>query len=146
MPAICLTLYLFLRSFHRGWNFVLKGFLVCFRTFYRKMKKTVAVNGIKVRVFFRKSIEKKRLCRHDKNYYYFLKSNVPVINFIADSRNMIKVSKKYVFVKNQINGESQFKKKTDNFLAFVIVFEWGRILESAMDKYEVKCNAKLRRN
>ena len=29
---------------------------------------------------------------------------------------------------------------------FFIVFEWGRILESAMDKYEVKCNARLRPN
>ena len=36
--------------------------------------------------------------------------------------------------------------KTDNFLAFFIVFEWGRILGSAMDKQEVKCNAKSRRN
>ena len=25
-----------------------------------------------------------------------------------------------------------------------IVFEWGRVLESAMDKLEVKCNAGLR--
>ena len=32
-----------------------------------------ALNGIKVRVFFGKSIEKKLLCRHDKNYYYFWK-------------------------------------------------------------------------
>ena len=34
----------------------------------------------------------------------------------------------------------------DNFLAFFIVFEWGRILKSAMDKNEVNCNAKLRSN
>ena len=27
-----------------------------------------------------------------------------------------------------------------------IVFEWGRILKSAMDKNEVKCNTKLRSN
>ena len=27
-----------------------------------------------------------------------------------------------------------FSPNTDNFLAFFIVFEWGRILESAMDK------------
>ena len=49
--------------------------------------------GIKVRVFFGKNIEKKHLCRHDVNYYYFWISNIPVINAIVDSRNMIKVSK-----------------------------------------------------
>ena len=51
------------------------------------------LNGIKVRVFFGKSVEKKHLCRHDENYYYFWKSNISVINLITDSRNMIKVSK-----------------------------------------------------
>ena len=51
------------------------------------------LNGIKVWVFFRKNIEKKHLCRHGKNYYYFWKSNIPVINLIVDSKNMIKVSK-----------------------------------------------------
>ena len=45
------------------------------------------------RVFFAKNIEKKRLCRHDKNYYYSWKSDIPVINLIVDSTNMIKVSK-----------------------------------------------------
>ena len=35
---------------------------------------------------------------------------------------------------------------TDNFLAFFIVFEWSRIWESAMGKWEVKCNVKLRPN
>ena len=53
----------------------------------------VLLNGIKVQVFFGKIVEKKHLCRHDKNYYYFWKSNIPVINLIVDSRNMIKVSK-----------------------------------------------------
>ena len=43
--------------------------------------------------FSEKNIEKKHLCRHYKNYYYFCKSNIPVINLIAGSRNMIKVSK-----------------------------------------------------
>ena len=28
----------------------------------------------------KKDIEKKHLCYHDKNYYYFCKSNTPVIN------------------------------------------------------------------
>ena len=53
----------------------------------------VLLNGIKVRVFYRKNIEKKHLCRHDKDFYYFWKSNIPLINLIVDSRYMIKVSK-----------------------------------------------------
>ena len=55
------------------------------------------LNGIKVRVFFGKNIEKKYLCRHDKKYYYFCKSNIPAINLILGSRNMIKVSKTMSF-------------------------------------------------
>ena len=44
--------------------------------------------------FSEKNIQKKKhsYC-HDKNYYYFWKSNIPVINLIVDSENMIKVSK-----------------------------------------------------
>ena len=59
----------------------------------RKYQKIQKLNRIKVWVFFEKNIEKKPLCRHDENYYYFCKSNIPVINLIAGSRNMIKVSK-----------------------------------------------------
>ena len=33
--------------------------------------------------------------------------------------------------------------KYRQFLNFFIVFEWGRIFESAMDKQEMKCNAKF---
>ena len=51
------------------------------------------LNDIKVRVFFGKNIEKKLLRHHDKNYCHFCKSNIPVINLIAGSRNMIKLSK-----------------------------------------------------
>ena len=43
--------------------------------------------------FSKKNIEKKHLCRHDKHFYYFWKSNIRVINLIVNSRNMIKVSK-----------------------------------------------------
>ena len=43
--------------------------------------------------FSEKNIEKKHLYRHDKNYYYFCKSNIPAINSVVGSRNMIKVSK-----------------------------------------------------
>ena len=50
------------------------------------------MNGIKVGAFFGKNIEKKHLCRHGKNYYYFCKSNIPVINLILVSRNIIKIS------------------------------------------------------
>ena len=50
---------------------------------------------IKMRVFLGKNVEKKDLCRHDKNCYCFWKSNIPVINLIADSRNMIRSVKKY---------------------------------------------------
>ena len=60
---------------------------------YTKWLPTTSQQLLKVRVFFGKNVEKKHLCRHDKNYYYFWKSNVLVINLIADSRNMIKVSK-----------------------------------------------------
>ena len=51
-------------------------------------------SGIRVRVIFgKKTLKKKHLCRHDKNYYYFWKWNIAVISLILDSRNMIKVSK-----------------------------------------------------
>ena len=42
---------------------------------------------------FSEKISKKHLCHHDKNYCYFGKSNIPVINLIVASRNMIKFSK-----------------------------------------------------
>ena len=50
--------------------------------------------------FSKKNIEKKHLCCREKNYYYLCKSNIYVINLIVDSRNMIKLSKKYEFSKN----------------------------------------------
>ena len=55
----------------------------------------IRLNSINVRVFFEKNIEKKHLRRHDKDYYYCCKSDIP---------------------------------------AFFIVFQWGRMLKSAMDK------------
>ena len=55
------------------------------------------LNVIKVRVFFGKNIKEKHLCRHEKNYYYFLKSNIPVINLILGSKNIMKVSKSMSF-------------------------------------------------
>ena len=57
-----------------------------------------SLNHIKVRFFFeKKNIEKKHLCCHDKNYYYFCKSNIPVIDLMEVSKNMIKVSKNLSF-------------------------------------------------
>ena len=85
------------------------------------------LNCIKVRVFF------EHLCYHDKNYYYYWKSNIPVINLIVDSRNMSKFQKMWVCKKLDKRRES-FSPNTNNFLTLFIVFEWGRILESAMDK------------
>ena len=41
------------------------------------------LNGIKVRVFFEKIMEKKELCHHDKNDYYFRKSSIPVTNLVV---------------------------------------------------------------
>ena len=43
--------------------------------------------------FFWEKHKKKHLGRHDKNYYYFCRSKIPVNNLILGSRNMIKVSK-----------------------------------------------------
>ena len=85
-------------------------------------------------LFRKKNIEKKHLCRHDKNYYYCWKSNIPIINLILDSRIMIRLSKHVSLYKKLDKQRESFSPNSDNFLAFFIVFEWGRILESAMDK------------
>ena len=53
----------------------------------------IGVLGIKVRDFLGKTLKKKHLCRSDKNYYYFCKLYIPLINLTVCSRNMIKVSK-----------------------------------------------------
>ena len=39
------------------------------------------LSGIKLLTIFEKNIERKRLCRHDNNCYYFYKSDISVINF-----------------------------------------------------------------
>ena len=46
--------------------------------FHNVFQNNFILNGIKVRVFFGKNIKKKHLGRHDKNYYYFCKSNIPI--------------------------------------------------------------------
>ena len=73
-----------------GQHFRKSWFLV---QLYKLFSKSRRLDGIKVRVFFRKKIEKRHLSHHDKNYCYFFKSNIPVINLIVGSRNMIKISK-----------------------------------------------------
>ena len=71
-----------------------------------------------------------------------LANHVSVINLIVCSSYMIKLSKNMGLKKLDKRWES-FSPTTDNFLAFFIVFEWGRILESAMYKKEVICNAEF---
>ena len=51
-----------------------------------------------------------------------------------------------ITVSKNINSDQQresFSPNTNNFLLFFIVFDWGKILKSAVAKNEVKCNAKL---
>ena len=55
--------------------------------------------ALRCEYFSKKNIEKKRSYRHDKNYYFFCKSNIPVIDLIVGSRNMIKLSKNMTFEK-----------------------------------------------
>ena len=96
-------------------------------------------------LFRKKILKKKHLCCHDKNYYYFWKLNIHVINLIAGSMKVSNVSKnfqKIVFQKFQRiwvcekldKQQESFLPNTNIFLAFFIVFEGDRILESEMDK------------
>ena len=61
--------------------------------FLLKEYSTILMSGC----FLKKSIKKRHLCQDDKNYYYFCKSNTPIINLIVGSRNMIKISKNMSF-------------------------------------------------
>ena len=56
-------------------------FLICqiYQQNYNRLKNHT-LNRIKMRVFFGKDIQKKHLCHHNKNYCYFSKSSIPVIN------------------------------------------------------------------
>ena len=55
--------------------------------------------ALRCRFFSEENKDKKHLGRHGNNCYYFCKSNIPVINLILGSRNMIKVSKNMSFQK-----------------------------------------------
>ena len=59
---------------------------------------------------FRKKRWKKCLCSRDKNYCYFCKSNIPVINLILDSRNMTKLSKNMSLQKTRLIARVVFTK------------------------------------
>ena len=54
-----------------------------------KVWDNICSTALRCESFFKKNNQKK----HDKNYCYFCKSNIPVINLIVGSRNVIKVSK-----------------------------------------------------
>ena len=71
--------------------------------------------------FSEKNIEKKHLYHHDKNCCYFCKSNIPVINLIVSSRNMIKLSKKIWVCKKLDKRRESFSPNTDNFLALLFL-------------------------
>ena len=64
-----------------------------FFSFISLLYQDSSLNGIKVQVFFGKNTEKKHLCHHDKNYCFFYRSNIRVINLFVGCRNMIKLSK-----------------------------------------------------
>ena len=67
------------------------------RRIQKQMKEKYFSMALRCIFFFKKNINKKHLCSHDKNYYCFCKSNISVINLIAGSRNMIKLSKDMSF-------------------------------------------------
>ena len=67
--------------------------------------------SLRCECFSAKNIERKHLCRHDKNYYYFCKSNIPVINLVLGSCNMIKVSGKNVSFLKFVGEIQQLPRK-----------------------------------
>ena len=89
------------------------------------------LNSIKLRVFFGENIGQNHLCHLDRNFCYFFKSNIPVINLILGSRNMIKLSKKYAFVKKNAKKLSVFgeneSRRLSNFLQTHIFWNFNHI-------------------
>ena len=71
-------------------DFIPNRLFVPIRTIYLKNQSSTVLRGGS---FSKKNIGKKHLCHHDKNYYYFCKSNISVSNFIAGFENTIKLSK-----------------------------------------------------
>ena len=60
--------------------FVIAG-IICSRKYYKYYRIYIAVLSTALRCgsFSEKALKKKHLCRRDKNYYYFWKSNISVI-------------------------------------------------------------------
>ena len=88
--------------------------------------------------FFGRNIKTEYLYCSDKNYYYLCKSNISVI-YSVYVREIWSVFQKNEFVKKPDKQQELFLPNTDNFSVFFIIFESGRIFESTVDKWEVKC-------
>ena len=73
----------------------LRGFIISKKEKINKKqnKNNKRSKEIKVRIFFGNNSEKKHLCRHEMNYYFFCKSNIIAINLIVGSGNVIELSK-----------------------------------------------------
>ena len=69
----------------------------------------------------KKSIEKKCLYRHDKNYSYFWASNIPAVALLVDYINMIKVSKNVSLWKIRWAATVVFTKNRQ-FLSVLLLF------------------------
>ena len=76
---------------------------------------------------------KKLSCHHDNNCCYFSKLDIPVITLVVGSRDVIKLSKNMSLSKVSQTARVVFNK-CRKFLSVFIVYEWGRISESAIDK------------
>ena len=71
-PIIYLTWELLVQFFHWGWNVVLKGIQVCFRTFFKKAKKTIAyILLFLTNLVGNKNIKiKRKFCRESVSYCF----------------------------------------------------------------------------
>ena len=132
--------FLFTKSYFWKALFVLllvNGFICCMGYSF--------LNGIKVRVFFEKSIEK-------KHFFSITRIIITFVNQIFQKLIWLEVLKilsnfqKVWFCKKIDKRSESFLPNTGNFLALFIAFEWARLLEKPLDKCEVKCNVKLRPN
>ena len=95
------------------------------------MEKAVVIffsTALRCGYFLKKTSKKKPLRRHDKNYYYFCKSIIPVINLIAVSRNMMKVSKNMSSEKIRSTRRVAFMKYRQ-FLSVFYCFSFFTIFE-----------------
>ena len=89
----CVLIYISLVVTTSGWLAISKAPLLWSLLFMRIFTFMIFSTTLNCGSFSEKTSKKKHLCRHEKNYYYFCKSNIPVTNLIVGSRNMIKLSK-----------------------------------------------------